>query len=69
MKEWAYVQIDEMAREWAYVLAAARLELAVSARSFVLCGAHASWFSVGFVHDLTWSGTGLVRCYTGRIRP
>ena len=61
-----YVRSDEMAREWAYVRAAARLELAVSARSSAWYGAHAAWSLVGFVRGLTWSDTGLVWCYTGR---
>ena len=67
-----YVRSDGMAREWAYVLAVARLELAgarlelaVSARSSVWYGAHAAWSLVGFVLGLTWSDTGLVRCCTG----
>ena len=47
MRKWVYVRRDEMAREWAYVRAAAQLGLAVSARSFVWYGAHASWFLVG----------------------
>ena len=50
----------------AYVRAAARLELAVSARSFVWYGAHAAWFLVGSGQGLTWADTGLVRCCTGR---
>jgi hypothetical protein len=60
-----YVRSDEMAREWAYVPAVARLELAVSARSSASYGAHAAWSLVGFVLGLTWFDTGLVRCRTG----